>query len=184
MIPISWSSAGGDAAWLYPTVRQIAARFDAKLVYYITDDYVLPKRSANVAEQLSRAWTRIQFKRMLRSADLVLTIGEEMSAVYATRFGATSRPLMNLVEMELDDECERPEASDGTIRFVYAGSLHSGRWKVIEEVSRSIERLRKSGVQAGTRPLRAAIGGQCSLSGAPAAPVHLPGDAEFGGAED
>lgn len=141
---------GGDAAALYAKVERISQRYAAALVYYITDDYVLPVRSRNWAGAISRAWTRRVFLRMSRQADLVLTVGEKMSIRYEEVFGVKSSPIMNIVEVPGcgDKAIRRPGTVEKPVRLTYAGSFHSNRWRVLEQLRDSLERLSHQGVYA------------------------------------
>lgn len=138
---------GGDASALYPKVSALAARFQAKLVFYITDDYVLPTRSANVSAQFVRWWTRCAFMRLTERADLVLTVGESMSATYEREFKIASVPVMNMVPVPPAQPAFRfPSDLSDTFTLLYAGSLHSNRWRVLASLAESIQLLVDRGI--------------------------------------
>lgn len=142
---------GGDAAALYPKVTSLGERYDAKFVLYVTDDYVLPVRSRNVSALLMRWWTRRAFTRFARRADLVLTIGDAMSDAYAEAFGIESMPVMNMVPVPVVRPLPRTKTSDGPMELLYAGSLHSNRWRVLGLLVESCERLARRGVEIRLR---------------------------------
>jgi len=143
---------GGDAAALYPKVTSLADRFGARLAFYITDDYVLPLRTTNLAVRLQRRWTRRVFTHLTRRADLVLTIGPSMSSTYERELGLESVPVMNMVAVPPTQPEPRRCLTDGEpLTLLYAGSLHSNRWKVLGRVADSIERLAARGVEARLR---------------------------------
>jgi hypothetical protein len=167
---------GGDAASLYPKTTFLADRYGASLVFYITDDYVLPFRSLNPAAQLSRAWTRRVFKRITARSDLVLTIGESMSMTYEREFGVVSTPIMNMISVPASKPASRgPRAGDSPLVLLYAGSLHSNRWRVLAKLADSIERLAAQGV-----PARLRIFGPEPTPEMRAA-IHRPPHSEHGG---
>ena len=141
---------GGDAISLYPKVQRIIDRHGAASVLYITDDYVLSVKDANLAHQVSRLWLRRSFLRFARRANLVLTIGQQMSDVYHREFALSSRPIMNMVDVPRTQPSARTSAS-APLRLLYAGSLHSNRWKTLGALVDSIERLRGQGVEACLR---------------------------------
>jgi glycosyltransferase involved in cell wall biosynthesis len=136
---------GGDAAALYPKVASLAERYAAPLVYYITDDYVLPAPSRNLASRLSRRWTRRVFAEMTSSASLVLTIGTTMSRRYTAEFGFDSVPVMNMVDVPPTQPAMRT-GRGRAVTLMFAGTLHSGRWTVLSQVADSVERLADRGV--------------------------------------
>lgn len=141
---------GGDANYLYKSVRGLARRYDAKIVYYITDDYVLPVRTLNVFQAINRAWTRRAFKAMCRDSSLILTIGDKMSRTYQARFGIQSQSVMNLVDMPDSEPVATAPAHD-VLSFTYVGGLHSNRWRVLSELANSLARISRNGVQAQLR---------------------------------
>ena len=144
---------GGGAAALYPKVSALADQHRAKLALYITDDYVLPIASSNASARAMRLWTRRVFEHLAARADLVLTIGELMSERYKEEFGFDSFPVMNMVDVpEVQPEAHPTAACpEEPLTLVYAGSLHSNRWQVLEKVVESISRLAERGVAARLR---------------------------------
>jgi len=138
---------GGNATALYPKVAALASRYSAKVVLYVTDDYVLPSRTPNVSARIARLWNRREFVRFARHADLVLTIGERMSATYVREFGVESVPVMNMVPVPSAPPAPRHRASDETYTLMYAGSLHSNRWRVLEWLGGRIRVLADQGVR-------------------------------------
>lgn len=144
---------GGDAAALYSKVTSLADRFGAKITFYITDDYVLPISSDNVAARALRLWTRYVFRRLTSRADLVLTIGELMSKRYKDEFGFDSVAVMNMVDVPdvRPESCSAATVQGAQLTLVYAGSLHSNRWKVLAKMTESIERLSGKDVQVRLR---------------------------------
>lgn len=167
---------GGDAAALYPKVTSLADRFGARLAFYITDDYVLPLRTPNLAAHLQRWWTRRVFAQLTRRADLVLTIGPSMSSTYERVFGLESVPIMNMVSVPPTQPEPRRCLTDGQpLTLLYAGSLHSNRWMVLGRVADSIERLAARGVEARLR----VVGPEPTAKQLHA--VHRPPNVEHGG---
>ena len=142
---------GGDAAALYPKVSALAENYGARRVLYVTDDYVLRTQSRNPSVLLMRTWTRRVFTRFAREADLVLTIGEAMSRTYAREFGTDSVPVMNMVPIPSSRPRPRRAAIGEPHDLLYAGSLHSNRWRVLRRVVDSCERLADRGIDVRLR---------------------------------
>jgi len=135
---------GGDANYLYPAVEGWARRFDIPVAFYITDDYVLPISTRSPARLIYRRWTRRVFRRMTRGAGAIFTIGDHMSKVYEARFGFSSVPIMNAVDI---GRRTPPQSVAGErVDFVYVGSLHSNRWRVLSDLGSAIQVLRTEGV--------------------------------------
>lgn len=141
---------GGDSNHLYKKVLRLARRYDAKIVYYITDDYVLPARTLNPFAALNRAWTRRVFKSMCHASALILTIGDEMSSVYGERFGFESQSVMNMVAVP-DAAPPTSAPTDRVMVFSYVGGLHSNRGRVLARIAASLERLAIGGLRGELR---------------------------------
>ncbi len=135
---------GGNANYLYNSVLKLSKKYNAKIVYYITDDYVLPYFSFNIFNLINRNWTRNVFKKMCRNSSLILTIGDKMSNVYKGKYGIESKKIMNLVEVR-NNKILNDELKNNDLQFVYVGGLHSNRWKVLSLIGRSLERIEKKG---------------------------------------
>ncbi|GAB3716112.1 glycosyltransferase family protein [Mariniluteicoccus flavus] len=131
---------GGDANYLYRPVLDLVERFDAKLVYYITDDYVLDREDASFIERRKRAWTRRLFIETARRSDLVLTIGDEMSRVYRETFGVESEQMMNLVHLPERLQA-RAEVTHTPARLAFVGGLHLERWRSLLWIADGLERV-------------------------------------------
>jgi glycosyltransferase involved in cell wall biosynthesis len=143
---------GGDAAVLYSKVERLADRYGAQIVFYITDDYVLPGTSKHLAARAIRRWTRRAFRRMTTRAALVLTIGEAMSARYRTEFGFESLAVMNMVNMpEAAPPYPVKKPGQQPLSMVYAGSFHSNRWRVLADFVSALEDVAEDGAMVQLR---------------------------------
>lgn len=142
---------GGDAAALYRKISAVADRYDAGLVYYATDDYVLPIRTRNISAKLLRGWTRRVFRSIAARAALVLVVGEKMAETYLAAYGIRATPIMNMVQVPERQPEPRPRELRDPLKLLYAGSFHSNRWRVLADVVRSIQELRSKGVAVELR---------------------------------
>ena len=135
---------GGNANYLYKKVLKISQKYDSKLIYYITDDYVLPYFSLNIFKIFNRIWTRYNFKKICSKSSLVLTIGDKMTEVYKEKYGIESKKIMNLVETKKTEDL-KGEFKNNDLKFVYAGGLHSNRWKTPSLIGESLRRINNQG---------------------------------------
>lgn len=135
---------GGNANYLYSKVIEISKKYNSKLIYYITDDYVLPYFSLNFFKILNRIWTRNSFKKICKNSGLILTIGDKMSEVYMEKYGIESKKIMNLVEPDKFEELKN-EFKNNDLKFVYVGGLHSNRWKTLSLIGESLRRVNNNG---------------------------------------
>lgn len=141
---------GGNANYLYNSVLKLSKKYNSKIVYYITDDYVLPYFSFNIFNIINRIWTRNVFKKMCKKSSLILTIGDKMSNVYKERYGIESKKIMNLVEIK-DRKILNNELKINNLQFVYVGGLHSNRWRVLSLIGKSLERIDKQGFRGNLK---------------------------------
>jgi len=137
---------GGDATYLYPLVEKIADDFDTPIVFYITDDYVLPSPSDGPLARLSKSIVRSNLVRLCARSALTLTIGQKMTDVYSARLGINSRPLMNLVSVPEARLSVVARAPTDRVVLCYAGGLHLQRWKVLAQIGASLDRNAARGV--------------------------------------
>lgn len=135
---------GGNANYLYNNVLKLSQKYNAKIIYYITDDYVLPYFSFNIFNLINRIWTQNVFKKMCRNSSLILTIGDKMTRVYKEKYGIESKKIMNLVEFK-EIEISNKVLKNNDLKFVFTGGLHSNRWKTLSLIGRSLERIEKQG---------------------------------------
>lgn len=138
---------GGDANYLYSKVIGLSKAYNAKIIYYITDDYVLPYFSINPFYLINRLWTRNMFKKMCINSSLILTIGDKMSRAYKEKYGIECEKIMNLVDIETD-KIEETSFKKNNLKFVYAGGLHTNRWKTLSLIGKSFQRLEREGIKA------------------------------------
>lgn len=138
---------GGDANYLYTNVLKISKNYNAKIIYYITDDYVIPYFTFHIFDSINRIWTRKVFKKICSNSSLVLTIGDKMSRVYKEKYGVESKKIMNLVKIEAN-KIKNTNFKKNDLKFVYTGGLHSNRWKTLSLIGESLERLDRQGIKA------------------------------------
>lgn len=169
---------GGNANYLYREVSRLARLYNAVIIYYITDDYVLPVRTWNPFEALERAWTRRRFLETCHESVLVFTIGEGMSRAYEEKYGVVSTPLMNAVAVPTQRP-PLPNRGGDRMVFSYVGSLHSNRWRILLQIATSFERLVERGVMGELRVYSAE-----PPSGALAEALDRPPFVQYSGALD
>lgn len=129
----------GDSVYAYKICRYIQERYGAKLIVYITDDYVLPRKTFSLAWWIRRNYILKYMKDTVKRADLFLTISDAMQKEYKKIFNKDSIVASNMSEPLKNNYIKKKE----TILFVYAGGLHYGREKILEEVARAISRINK-----------------------------------------
>lgn len=137
---------GGNENYLYNFTIELSKKFNAKILYYITDDYVLPYFSFNPFYLINRYWAHHVFENMCRNSSLIFTIGDKMSNIYKEKYGITSKKIMNLVytgDNKID--IDGIDIENNKLTFVYVGGLHSSRWKTLTSLSKCLERIDNKG---------------------------------------
>lgn len=130
----------GDSGFAYDIAKHIKERYGTKLIVYITDDYILPRRRINLFWWLRRNLILKKMDKSIDQSDLFITISKEMSKVYKQIFGKDSIVAANMSEsmkmplnMTINQESSR-------IEFIYAGGIHYNRYKTLEMLGKTIEK--------------------------------------------
>lgn len=130
----------GDSGFAYDLVTKIKEKFNMKLVTFVTDDYVLPRKTYNPFFHLRRKYIEIKFKKNIEITDQFFTISPKMKKTYRKSFGIKSEVLAN-ISAESSDVVYNSSLPS---KLLYAGGLHYGRDKILIELSNSIERFNRA----------------------------------------
>lgn len=130
----------GDTGFAYDIVSYVLDKTDAKLITYVTDDYVLPRRTASILWR----WRRnIIFKKMNRTifrSDLFITISEQMRKTYKDLFKKNSIVALNMTESMKIENFTSKEQDSNIIKLIYAGGLHFKRYETLSLLAEAIDR--------------------------------------------
>ena len=127
----------GDCVFAYDICEFVRKNTGAKLVTYITDDYVLPRQTLSPFFRLRRRMVKKKMQHCLDKSDLAITICEKMRRTYKEIFGKDSICYAN----NPSEEMARNDAKNCDIlRLVYAGGLHLNRWMTLAALGRTIEK--------------------------------------------
>lgn len=129
----------GDSVFAYKICMYIVKRYHAKLVVFITDDYILPRKTMSVFWWLRRNYIFRHMKNAVSKSDVFMTISETMSKVYKEVFSKESFVAVNMTE-SLRNEDIAKQAVNEKVTLVYAGGLHLNRDKVLLELASQISR--------------------------------------------
>lgn len=131
----------GDAGFAYDIALTIKSKFDAKLITYITDDYVLPRKTVNILWWFRRNLIFKRMKNAIERSNVLLTISPKMKRTYKQLFHKDSIVISNVHSSLLENK----QKSDNKeiIKLIYAGGLHYNRYRVLEQLGKAIIRLNK-----------------------------------------
>jgi hypothetical protein len=122
----------GDSSFAYDIVSYIKEKYNAKLVTYITDDYILPRIKLSPFYWLRRSLIFNKLKKTINDSDLFITISKEMQDTYKNIFGKESILAVNMPESYRSSQnVLEKNGKNNCIRFVYTGGLHYNRYKVL-----------------------------------------------------
>jgi glycosyltransferase involved in cell wall biosynthesis len=142
---------GSNYPFAYDIALWVCARYGARLLLQLTDDYtyvphpLLPLSWHNHFRYMGR------LREAMATAKAVYAIGPAMREEYAGRFGREDIAVAaNCVEVS---PCTSQEAYCGgcpekPLRLVYAGSVHTGRWRVLRRLGACLRALRDEGLYA------------------------------------
>jgi len=137
---------GSNYPFAYDIALWICQRYGAKLLIQLTDDYTYVTHPLLPMAWVFRRRYLKRFKAGLARAQAVYAIGPAMQAEYTRRFGCDHiRVAANCVALQ--DVAPEPEETP-PLRLLYAGSLHTGRWRVLREIGRALLTLRREGYEA------------------------------------
>lgn len=112
----------------------LSRRFDVPILPHFTDDWPETIYSDGQLFGASRVEAQRLLREILKRSPVVLTIGRDMAAEYATRYGKETVAVGNCVDPLRSSSADRPSNS-----LVYSGGLHLGRDKVVREIAHIIE---------------------------------------------
>jgi len=128
----------GDSGFAYDITKYIQEISGAKLVVYITDDYVLPRKTLSPFWWIRRNYILNKMKYTVQRSDLFITISQKMRVEYRKLFGKDSILAMNMTESMKDDTITVDNKT--ILTLVYAGGLHYNRYKTLNLLAKLLKR--------------------------------------------
>lgn len=132
----------GDSTFAYDITGYIRRKFNSKLVIYITDDYILPRRTLNPLWWIRRFQVLRKMRSYVRISDLFITISEKMRSVYKDYLGKDSFVAVNMSE-PMKSESNNYEDKN-VIELIYTGGLHLNRYKTLELLVNSTKKFNEN----------------------------------------
>ncbi|MBE6995176.1 MAG: glycosyltransferase family 4 protein [Ruminococcaceae bacterium] len=168
----------GDGLYTYDIFEYAKRRSGAKSIVYVTDDYILPRRTWNPVRVLRQRLTLRRMKRCVREADAFLTISEKMRRTYRDVLGKDSMLAVNMSDCLKEDDAAA--APGGGLLLTYLGGLHYNRDKTLRRLGEAVAAVNAS---AGTE-LFLEIYSNARLDDAQRAALEVPGASRFCGQVD
>lgn len=134
----------GDSAFAYDIVSFIVDMTKAKLITYITDDYILPRHTISLLWWFRRSIIMKKMGKAIVQSNLFITISESMRSVYKSIFEKDSVIALNIAEsMELLEPINHKQ-DNKRMDLVYAGGLHFNRHKTLHLLAKAISKYNSS----------------------------------------
>lgn len=133
----------GDSGFAYKITNYIKKKFDSKLIVYITDDYVLPRKTISIFWWIRRNFIFSKMKNVINESDLFLTISEKMQKSYKQLFNKESIIALNTPSSLLSDDLKQKDTRYKQI-LVYAGGLHYKRYVTLSLLAKAIYEYNKT----------------------------------------
>lgn len=130
----------GDSLFAYQIAQYIQQKFSAKMIVYITDDYILKRKTINPFWWARRNKLIKKMRTVINDADLLITISPKMQEVYSRIFNKKSFVAANISESMKT----REENKTSSYRFVYTGGLHLNRDKILLKIGEAVEEINEN----------------------------------------
>lgn len=127
----------GDSGFAYDITKFIKEQYNTKLVVYITDDYILPRKTVSPFWWGRRNFILNKMRNIIKQSDLFLTISEQMRKEYKELFGKESILAVNMTETLKDKSVST--VKNEKITLVYTGGLHYKRYVTLNLLAKAIK---------------------------------------------
>lgn len=128
----------GDSGFAYDITTYIQEKFRAKLVMYITDDDVLPRKTISPFCRLRRNYILNKTRNAVGRSDLFITISQQMKDIYRELFNKDSIVAVNMTESMKDESITSKNNKE--ITLVYAGGIHYKRYITLNLLAQSLKK--------------------------------------------
>lgn len=134
----------GDAPFMYKIALKIARRYNAKLMMYNSEHYVLKKRMYASVDRnpfwhdcLMRS-LKAQYRRFMKRADFCIYNTEALERAYQEVYPHQGKSCVLYTTSEMSP---LPDESEGTFRLLYCGNLGVGRERPLNELAKALHEV-------------------------------------------
>lgn len=125
----------GDSCFSYNIVRHIHKKYHSRLITYITDDYIMPRKKETFFDKVKRLRVRKRMLRCIKQSDEYFTISTMMQKTYEALTGKHSEIILNMTPSMYDPATQEKKTENGKLTMVYTGSLYYGRDEVLGAIA-------------------------------------------------
>ena len=130
----------GDSCFAYDIVNFIKSRYKSEVIVYITDDYILPKKTLNIFWWLRRNIIFFKMKKIIEISKEFFLISPKMKKEYYKIFNKKGNLLLNLPEKTLEKNSVK-KYDLNNLNVVYMGGFHYGRDLILLKIAEIIENI-------------------------------------------
>ncbi len=130
----------GDSGFSYNIVKYVAGRYKARLVTYITDDYIMPRSREKLIDKIRRFYIRRKMLSCISRSDAYFTVSGIMQKEYGKLTGKQSKIIMNMTPPLLDENLNSAYSDCERRVMIYTGSLYYGRDGVLGRIAEACEK--------------------------------------------
>ncbi|TCI57449.1 hypothetical protein EVJ24_01335 [Exiguobacterium sp. SH1S21] len=136
----------GDSEFAYDVTDYILDETKSRLFLYMTDDYILPRKTISPFWWIRRQALLKKMKKMLQKSDQFLTISEKMQKEYEVIFSKNSQVIMNMTKSlnQKNEEVKKGDNVNKEVSLVYTGGLHFNRWRTLVSLGQAIQRYNET----------------------------------------
>lgn len=128
----------GDSGFAHDIAKYIQKSTGAKLIVYITDDYVLPRKSYSPFWQYRRKYIFNKMSCSIQRSDLLITISNKMSVEYKRLFNKESIQAINMTVPLKSNDYKVNNSTD--LILVYAGGFHFKRYLTLNLLANALKK--------------------------------------------
>lgn len=136
----------GDSGFAYDIVSFVLDITNSKLIIYITDDYILPRRTISFLWWLRRSIIFKKMNKAILNSSLFITISEEMRREYKDIFGKDSIIALNMTESMKIENIDNNNIERNIINLIYAGGMHFKRYSVLALLAKAIKKYNNQSI--------------------------------------
>lgn len=114
---------------------------ESKLALYVVDDWPNTKFIGRFAEWIWRKVYDRQYRKIIKRADVCMSICPAMSEAYMQQYGVKFHPFHNPINVQFWDSVEKEEPKTDEWRVAYVGKINRETRKPLEELCSVMDEL-------------------------------------------
>jgi hypothetical protein len=126
---------GSSCSFAYKIANWISENYKLPIILQLTDDYTEVTYRYSIFDFINKYIYCKNLASLIEKATAVLTISDYMKSEYEMRFDGRFITLMNSIQPRA---INIEYADNSALRFLYAGNVQIGRWKILKIIGKAI----------------------------------------------